>query len=105
MALPTHPSRKDDAGRPLRRVVQILSRDANHSQVFVRAWALDGLATLARTDPSLMPAVCRGLCAFEGSGRPALTTRARHIWERLSVEDIPAGERAVAARPSQRNRV
>jgi len=70
--------------RERRRVVEILRRDAAHPQKFVRAWALDSLATFAERDPALMPAVQRGLRAFERSGSKALATRARHIRERLA---------------------
>lgn len=65
------------------RVVAILRRDVRHPQLFVRTWALDSLATLAQHDRSLKPTVDRMLRAFEGSGRPALIARARHIRRRL----------------------
>jgi len=67
-----------------RRVVEILLRDAGHPQKFVKAWALDSLATLSRNDTALVPVVRRLLRAFERSGSKALTTRARRIRERLS---------------------
>jgi hypothetical protein len=65
------------------RVVEILLRDLEHPRKFVRAWALDSLATFAREDPALRPAVVRGLRAFERSGSKALVTRARHIRRRI----------------------
>lgn len=65
------------------RAIAILRRDATHPQLFVRAWALDSLATFAQGDLSLEPTVERLLRAFEKSGRPALKTRARHIRQRL----------------------
>jgi hypothetical protein len=72
-----------------RRAVDILRRDADHPQKFVRAWALDGLATFAQHDPALMPAVELHLRELERSGSKALATRARHIRARLSPERKP----------------
>jgi hypothetical protein len=69
--------------RERKRVVAILRRDVAHPQKFLRAWALDGLATFARADRRLMPFVARSLEAFERSGSKALATRARHIRSRL----------------------
>ena len=66
------------------RVIQILRRNVEHPQKFVRAWALDSLATFAEHDPGLVPIVKRCLAAFERSGSKALQTRARHIRERLA---------------------
>jgi hypothetical protein len=66
-----------------RRVVDILLRDVAHPQTFVRAWALDSLATFAQQDRTLMPTVRRRLRAFERSGSKALATRARRVRERL----------------------
>jgi hypothetical protein len=70
-------------GRERARVVQILERDVEHPQKFVKAWALDGLATLARVDRGLLPRVSRHLASFERSGSTALAARARHIRARL----------------------
>ena len=67
-----------------RRVLEILRRDVEHPQAFVRAWALDSLARFAASDRTLLPVVMRGLRSFERSGRKALVTRARHIRGRLS---------------------
>lgn len=69
--------------RERRRVLEILSRDVEHPQKFVRAWALDSLATLALEDRRLTPIVARALDDFERSGSRALQTRARHIRERM----------------------
>ena len=66
-----------------RRAVFILRRDLEHPQKFVRAWALDSLATFAQHDVALLPAVERCLREFERSGSKALVARARHIRERL----------------------
>jgi hypothetical protein len=68
-----------------RRVVAILHRDAGHPQTFVRAWALDGLATFAQKDRRLMPVVRRRLAEFERSGSKALEARARKIRERVGA--------------------
>ena len=67
-----------------RRVVAILSRDAEYPQTFVKAWALDSLATFAATNPRLRPIVLRHLRAFDRSGSKALAARARRIRERLA---------------------
>jgi hypothetical protein len=69
--------------RERRRVVEILARDVEHPQKFVRTWALDSLATFAEDDPALVPRVMRSLEAFEGSGSKALQARARQIRARL----------------------
>jgi hypothetical protein len=67
------------------RVIRILRRDVEHPQKFVRAWALDGLATFAQKEPSLVPVVLRALERFERSGSKALETRARKIRARLET--------------------
>jgi hypothetical protein len=70
--------------RSRKRALQILLRDIEHPQTFVRAWALDSLATFAVKDRRLMPVVGEYLTAFEHSQRPALVARAKHIRARLS---------------------
>ena len=75
------------AQRP--RVLEILRRDVTHPQKFVKAWALDSLATLAREDPALRRFVFRHLRSFERSGSKALGARARHVRERLSRHGGP----------------
>jgi HEAT repeat protein len=70
-------------GAQRRRAVAILLRDVDHPQTFVRAWALDGLARFALTDPRLLPDVMRHLRRFERSGSKALMARARRIREDL----------------------
>jgi hypothetical protein len=67
-----------------RRVVEILLRDIGHTQKFVKAWALDSLATLSEKDASLRGVVSRSLREFEESGSKALASRARQIRRRLS---------------------
>jgi len=69
------------------RVLEILRRDVDHPQTFVKAWALDSLATLSQQDATLTRVVRRYLGAFERSGSKALAARARQIRERL---DQPA---------------
>jgi hypothetical protein len=69
------------------RVIEILSRDIEHPQKFVRAWALDSLATLARTDHALMPGILRAIEAAELSGSKALEVRARRIREQIGKEN------------------
>jgi hypothetical protein len=65
-------------------VIRALTRGVRDPQTFVRAWSLDGLATFATRDASLMPRVKRALAEFERSGSAALRARARHIRLRLS---------------------
>jgi hypothetical protein len=74
-----------------KRAVEILLRDVDHSQQFVKAWALDSLATFAEEDKKLMPIVRCLLGVFERSRSKALTTRAKRIRERLSrvVTGVP----------------
>jgi hypothetical protein len=78
------------AERP--RVLEILRANLDHRQLFVRAWALDGLASLAAGDSSLQPLVRRYLRSFETSGRPALATRARLIRRRLFAHELDGGQ-------------
>jgi hypothetical protein len=80
------------------RVRAILQRDLQHRQTFVRAWALDSLATLAQEDPALWPAVRRGLRACDQSGKTALVTRARRIRERLASHPTPQRPAGVTSR-------
>jgi hypothetical protein len=68
-----------------RRVIEILSRDVDYPQTFVRAWALDSLSIFATTDASLVPLVRRHLRRFQASGSKALAARARHVSARLSA--------------------
>jgi hypothetical protein len=64
-------------------VIRALERDIRHPQLFVRAWALDSLATFATRTASLMPVVRRTLMAFDRSASAALRARARQIRARL----------------------
>jgi hypothetical protein len=66
-----------------RRAVEILRRDLDHPQKFVKAWALDSLATLAHEDAALRPAVRRAIRQFELSGSKALVSRAHLVRQRL----------------------
>jgi hypothetical protein len=66
-----------------RRVIEILRRDVDYTQTFVRAWALDSLSICAAKNAELIPVVRRYLKIFEASGSKALAARARHIRERL----------------------
>lgn len=70
--------------RDMPRVIEILRRNADHRQTFVKAWAADSLSTFALENPSLMPAVLHKLEAFEGSDSKALRSRARNIRKRLA---------------------
>jgi hypothetical protein len=66
------------------RVLAILRRDVRHPQKFVKAWALDSLATLALKEPALRPVVLRALGSFDRSGSKSLVARARHVRKLLS---------------------
>lgn len=70
-----------------KRAEQILSENVSFPQTFVRAWSLDGLATLAAKKPALMPIVQRHLREFEQSSSKALQARARQIRKRLALDD------------------
>jgi hypothetical protein len=72
-----------------RLVEEILLENVAYPQTFVRAWALDGLATLAKRRASLMPVVLRRLREFERSPSKALQARAKHIRARLDTTDAP----------------
>jgi len=68
-------------------------------QTFVRAWALDGLATVAERRVTLMPVVRRHLRNFERSPSKALQARAKQIRARLSREGTaPVARRAAEQR-------
>jgi len=66
-----------------RRVEAILTENVSFPQTFVRAWALDSLATLSTRRPRLAPVVMKHLEEFEQSPSKALQARARAIRERL----------------------
>ena len=68
-----------------RRVEQILRDNVAFPQAFVRAWALDSLATFALSKPRLMSIVRERLSSFERSPRKALQARARNIRQRLTT--------------------
>ena len=71
------------------RVEEILLENVVFPQTFVRAWALDGLATLAERKMTLMPIVRRHLRDFERSPSKALQARAKQIRARLSRPGAP----------------
>jgi len=75
-----------------RRVVEILLRDIRHPQKFVRAWALDSLATIGAGDQKLRGIVLRHIRLFERSGSKAMMARARRIRERLA-RGVPEARR------------
>ena len=70
-----------------KRVEAILLENVSFPQTFVRAWALDGLATLAQRKAALMPVVQRHLRSFERSPSKALQARARNIRARLDSDE------------------
>jgi hypothetical protein len=67
----------------MKRVEAILTANVSFPQTFVRAWALDSLATLSVRRPRLAPLVMQQLALFEQSPSKALQARARAIRERL----------------------
>ena len=66
-----------------RRVERALCDSVTFPQTFVRAWALDSLASFSRRRPRLAPLVQRYLQEFERSDSKALQARARNIRARL----------------------
>jgi hypothetical protein len=68
--------------------------NVTHPQTFVKAWALDSLATFAVNDARLMPAVRAHLNEFEQAGSKALQTRARQIRQRLGESQNRRGRRS-----------
>ena len=71
--------------KDLARVKMILLENATYPQTFVKAWALDSLATFALKDAPLMPIVQHHLEVFDRSESKALQARARKIRERLEL--------------------
>jgi len=67
-----------------KRIEAILLENVAFPQTFVRAWALDSLATLAERRKRLMPVVLQHLEVFAQSSSKALQARARAIRERLA---------------------
>ena len=67
-----------------KRVEAILLENVAFPQTFVRAWALDSLATFAVRRTRLASVVQRHLRAFERSSSKALQARARNIRARLA---------------------
>jgi hypothetical protein len=62
----------------------ILTRDLDHPRAFVRAWAVDALATLSADDPASRRVVLEHLDRIERSASKALRARARQIRLRIS---------------------
>jgi hypothetical protein len=87
------------------RVEEILLENVSFPQTFVRAWALDGLATLAERKIRLMPIVRRYLRDFERSPSKALQARAKQIRARLGRQDDAQNRRrSLAPLASERRR-
>jgi len=72
-----------------RRVEAILLENVGFPQTFVRAWALDSLASLSARRPRLRATIDRHLRAFERSSSKALQARARNIRARLALTKSP----------------
>lgn len=91
----------------LRRVEEILISNIAFPQTFVRAWALDSLATLSLRSVRLAPLVMQELAEFEQSSIKALQARARAIRERLvgpSRTKSSTPVRSSARRPERESR-
>lgn len=91
----------------LRRVEEILISNIAFPQTFVRAWALDSLATLSLRSVRLAPLVMQRLAEFEQSSSKALQARARAIRERLvgpSRTKSSTQVRSSARRPERESR-
>ena len=67
-----------------KRMERILLENLAFPQTFVRAWALDSLATVSERKAKLLPVVLRHLEAFAQSSSKALQARARAIRARLA---------------------
>ncbi len=67
-----------------KRAEAILLENVKFPQAFVRAWALDSLATFSQANPKLKRSVNRYLNEFERSPSRALQARARQIRLRLA---------------------
>jgi hypothetical protein len=76
-------------GAQAKRAEAILLENVSFPQTFVRAWALDSLATLGERNATLMPIVMRSLREFDQSTSKALQARARKIRERLVPAAVP----------------
>jgi hypothetical protein len=90
-----------------RRVEEILISNIAFPQTFVRAWALDSLATLSLRSVRLAPLVMQELAEFEQSSIKALQARARAIRERLvgpSRTKSSTQVRSSARRPERESR-
>ena len=79
------------------RVERILLENVTFPQTFVRAWALDSLATFAERKTTLMPIVRGYLREFEQSPSKALHARAKQIRARLSKQGAPLKRRSSKA--------
>jgi hypothetical protein len=74
------------SAKELPRVKAILRENISYPQTFVKAWALDSLASFIQQDTKLKPVVQRALTTFENSPSKALQARARKIRERLELD-------------------
>jgi len=97
--------------RELTRAKAILQDNLDHPHAFVRAWALDSLATLSAQDATLRDVVARRLDEFARSPSQSLQARARLIRARLrrgegqtSAISLPARSRGRGRTPVARSR-
>jgi hypothetical protein len=77
-----------------KRVEAILIANLAHPQTFVRAWALDSLASLCPRRPRLKPLLEQRLRDAERSGSKALRARARRIRLRCGKANPPRSRTA-----------
>ena len=81
-----------------KRVEAILIENTKFPQTFVRAWALDSLATFATRRSRLAPIVEKTLAEFELSGSKALKSRARNIRARIERPPVKRSGSAQSGR-------
>jgi hypothetical protein len=91
--------------REARRAIAILRANLDEPQLFVQAWAHDGLARMAERDARLIPEIETRLASLDASEKPAVRARARHIRARLVAVTKPVKTAKPAKRaPRAKNR-
>ncbi|MFI5386652.1 MAG: HEAT repeat domain-containing protein [Fimbriimonadales bacterium] len=66
-----------------RQILEFLFAQAVDKNAFVRAWALDALASFARTDEAIRPMVLEMISLALESGPPSVRVRAREGLRRM----------------------
>jgi len=70
-------------GEEYQLVLAYLFKQAEGANRFIKAWALDSLATFAQTDPTIEPRVVQMLVDAMEMGSAAIRVRARHGLARI----------------------